>query len=161
MEKTKDAVKQIEKIFPDYFEKFTLPEGAHEESIKVYRACRSGRCDKLSFLPTYEQNGFKTTNVANELEPGEFSLSTFEKPNHIKRWANLDSDMKVPFKIAIGYTNPIHGVIQRTSERKPKSKSHVDWWLYKDAEPYKEFELIPDFDAHLQTYINKRDENNE
>lgn len=88
-------------------------------------------------------------------------MSTFEKPNHIKRWANLDSDMKVPFKIAIGYTNPIHGVIQRTSERKPKSKSHVDWWLYKDAEPYKEFELLPDFDAHLQKYIDKRDENNE
>ncbi len=161
MESTKDTTRQIEKIFPDYFERFSLPEGAHEEKIKVYRACRSGKCDKLSFLPTFEEKGFRTLTSENELDPGEYSLSTFEKPNHIKRWADMTSDMQVPYKIAIGYTNPVHGVVQRTSERKAKSRSHVDWWLYKDAEPYREFELIPDFTAHLQAYIEKRDDRNE
>lgn len=31
------TIKEIKKIFPDYFERFDLPDGAKEESIKVYR----------------------------------------------------------------------------------------------------------------------------
>ena len=46
--------KRSERIFPDYFERFQLPDGAREESIKVYRACRSGKCDRDSFLPSFE-----------------------------------------------------------------------------------------------------------
>ncbi len=29
--------------FPDYFRRFKLPDGAREELIKDYRACRSGK----------------------------------------------------------------------------------------------------------------------
>ena len=72
----------------------------------------------------------------------------------------MDSDMHVPFKIAIGYTLPIYGVTQRTRERVKKRDSHVDWWLYKVATPYEAFELIPDFEVHLQDYIRKRDGEN-
>lgn len=70
------------------------------------------------------------------------------------------SDMKVPYQIAIGMTNPKHGVVQRTRERKKKSGSHVDWWLYENATPYDEFEIIVDFEKHLQNYIRERDEKN-
>ncbi len=49
---------RIEKIFPDYFNRFVLPEGAREECIPVYRACKSGKCDRESFLPTFEENNF-------------------------------------------------------------------------------------------------------
>ena len=48
--------KRIEKIFPDYFERFELPAGAKEESIQVYRACRSGKCDKASFMNKMDIN---------------------------------------------------------------------------------------------------------
>lgn len=154
---TNDVEKIIEKVFPDYFDRFDLPEGAHEESIKVYRACRSGKCDRDSFIPTFEQNGCKLKQGQEKDDPSVYSLSTFEKPNHIKMWASLNSDMHVPFKIAIGYTDPRHGVVQRTRERKSKSKSHVDWWLYRDAEPYMEFELIDDFEKHLKEYLEGRD----
>lgn len=65
--------------------------------------------------------------------------------------------MKVPYTIAIGYTEPRHGVVQRTKERKKVKSSHVDWWLYKDARPYEEFEIIDNFDEHLQNYIRERD----
>ena len=44
-------------------------------------------------------------------------------------------------------------------ERK-KSGSHVDWWLYENATPYDEFEIIVDFEKHLQNYIRERDEKN-
>ena len=96
----------IEKVFPDYFDRFEMPEGAHEESIQVYRACRSGMCDRASFLPTFEQNGFKVREGDDEKDPSNYSMSTYEKPNHIKRFASMDSDMDVPYTIAIGFTNP-------------------------------------------------------
>lgn len=86
-------IKRIEKIFPDYFKRFALPEGASEESIRVYRACRSGKCDKDSFLPSFEEHGFTLDPLADPDDPGQYSLSTYEKPTHIKRYASLMSDM--------------------------------------------------------------------
>lgn len=38
----------------------------------------------------------------------------------------MDSDMQVPFKIAIGFTVPVYGLVQRTRERIEKRGSHVD-----------------------------------
>lgn len=151
---SKDTLQRIEKIFPDYFQRFQLPDGAREESIKVFRACRSGKCDKDSFLPSFEENGFVLNPLADSMDPGQYSLSTFEKPTDVKRFAGVMSDMQVPYQIAIGETDPRHGVVQRTKKR----TSHVDWWLYKDAMPYVEFEMIVNFEEHLQNYIRERDE---
>lgn len=147
----------IDKIFPKYFDRFDLPMGAREEAIKVYRACRSGKCDKDSFMSSFEENGFHLRPLSDPKDPGEYSLSSYEKPTHIKRYASLMSDMKVPYTIAIGYTEPRHGVVQRTKERKRIKSSHVDWWLYKDARPHEEFEIIDNFERHLQNYKNERD----
>lgn len=154
IEKTK--INRIEKIFPDYFDRFQLPEGAKEESIKVYRACRSGKCDKDSFLPSFEESGYVLNPFLSDNDPGQYSLSTFEKPKDVKRFAGVMSDMKVPITIAVGYTNPIHGVVQRTKERTKKRTSHVDWWLYKKARPYEEFEVIEDFDVYMKNYNKDR-----
>lgn len=141
--------KRIERIFPDYFERFQLPDGAREESIRVYRACRSGKCDRDSFLPSFEEKGYVLNPLADPTDPGQYSLSTYEKPKDIKRYASLTSDMQVPYQIAIGETNPRHGLVQRTRERTKRKTSHVDWWLYRDAAPYEEFELIADFEKYF------------
>lgn len=151
-------LKRIEKIFPDYFQRFKLPDGAREERIKVYRACRSGKCDKDSFLPSFEENGYVINPFVDSSDPGQYSLSTFEKPKDVKRFAGVMSDMKIPYQIAIGKTDPRHGLVQRTKERTKKRTSHVDWWLYKDASPYEEFEMIVDFEKYFQNYIKERDE---
>lgn len=144
-----NTLKKIEKIFPDYFDRFEMPEGAHEESIKVYRACRSRKCDADSFLPSYEENGFETDPRLEETDPGQYSLSTFEKTKDVKRFAMVRQDFPVPYKIAVGMTNPIWGLVQRTKERTGGKTSHVDWWLYKNAKPYEEFELIEDFEEYI------------
>lgn len=157
----KNTLKRIEKIFPDYFQRFQLPEGAREESIKVYRACRSGKCDKNSFLPSFEENGYVLSPFADVADPGQYSLSTYEKPTDVKRFASVISDMKVPYQIAIGETSPRHGLVQRTKERTKKRTSHVDWWLYKDASPYDEFEMIANFEEHFQHYMKEKGEKNE
>lgn len=155
----KNNLKRIEKIFPDYFQRFKLPEGAHEELIRVYRACRSGKCDKDSFLPSFEESGYINNPLIDVTDPGQYSLSTFEKPKDVKRFAGVMSDMKVPYKIAVGETNPRHGLVQRTRERTKKRTSHVDWWLYKNAVPYEEFEMIADFEEYLQNYIKESGKN--
>ncbi len=157
-QKTKERLKRI---FPDYFKNFDLPEGAREESIQVYRACKSGKCDAVSFIPTFEEKGCIIDETDDITDPGLYSLSTYEKPNHIKRLASMNSDMQIPYKIAIGRTEPVYGLVQPTKERKAKAGSHVDWWLYRDATPYEVFELIPDFEKHLEEYKAKRDGNHE
>lgn len=149
---------RIKNIFPDYFERFELPDGAREQSINVYRACRSGKCDADSFLPSFEEAGYKLNPLADPKDPSQYSLSTYEKPNHIKRFASMTSELKVPYTIAKGVTAPQYGVSQRTCERKARSQSHVDWWLYKDATPYEVFEVLPDFEGHLKEYIKEREE---
>ena len=153
-----NTIKRIEKIFPDYFQRFKLPDGAREELIKVYRACRSGQCDKESFLPSFEENGCVINPLADSADPGQYSLSTFEKPKDVKRFAGVVSDMKIPYQIAVGETNSRHGLVQRTKERSKKRTSHVDWWLYKDASPHEEFEIIVNFEEFFQNYMKERDE---
>ncbi len=154
-------LKRIEKIFPDYFQRFKLPDGAREELIRVYRACRSGKCDRNSFLPSFEENGCEINPLVDSADPGQYSLSTFEKPKDVKRFAGVISDMEVPYQIAVGETNPRHGLVQRTKERTKKRTSHVDWWLYKDASPYDEFEMIVNFEEYFLNYMKERDEKNE
>ncbi len=122
-QKTKERLKRI---FLDYFKNFDLPEGAREESIQVYRACKSGKCDAVSFIPTFEEKGCIIDETDDITDPGLYSLSTYEKPNHIKRLASMNSDMQIPYKIAIGRTEPVYGLVQPTKERKAKAGSHVD-----------------------------------
>ena len=143
---------RLRRIFPKYFENFELPDGAHEERIKVYRACKSGVCDRISFTPTFEEKGCVYDENDDKTDPSLYSLSTYEKPNHIRRFAAMTSDMQVPYKIAIGYTEPEMGLVQRTKERKKKAGSHVDWWIYEGKKPHEVFELIPDFESHMEEY---------
>jgi hypothetical protein len=150
----------MERIFPKYFEQFKMPKGAREEMIQVYRACKSGKCDAISFVPTYEERGCNIYEWEDKKDPGLYSLSTYAKPKDVKRFATMDSDMHVPYKIAIGKTDPKWGLVQPTKERVSKKTSHVDWWLYKDARPYESFQLISDFENYLAVYKIERDEKN-
>lgn len=144
---------RLKRLFPDYFERFDLPEGAKPEKIEVYRACKTQKCDKESFTPSFEEKGFKYLQGDNPRDPSLYSLSTAEKPKDIKRFVNLNSEYKKPYKIAKGVTSEECGFVQRTKERIPSRRnSHVDWWLFKNAEPYKFFEIISDFDKYIQDY---------
>lgn len=149
-------MKSIEKIFPDYFSNFELPEGAHEEEIEVYRACKTWACDKESFLNSYEENGFKVPPGCDESDPGQYSLSTFMKPKDVKRFTDCNCEYRPPCKIAKGLTARKHGIVQITRERTKRKSSHVDWWLYKDATPYEEFEMIEDFESYLENYVSSK-----
>lgn len=139
---------QAKKKFPSYFEKFEIPEWAREQELEVYRALRTGKVEKESFLNTYEENGFKVNIGEEEDDPKQYSLSTYIKPKDLKRFVTMTSDYGVPFKFAKGITKPIHGICLETKEWKRQlgikkyKGSHVDWWLYDGAEPWKEFSEV-------------------
>lgn len=139
--------KQGEKKFPSYFENFEMPEWAREQELEVYRACATGKVDKKSFLNSFEENGFQVSLGGEEDDPQEYSLSSYTKFKDVKRFMTMDSRFGVPFKIAKGITKPIHGICLETKEWKRNMGikyrgSHVDWWLYENAEPWKEFEEV-------------------
>jgi len=150
---------RIKKLFPWYFSNFELPIGAREEAILVYRACKTQKCDKESFTPTFEEQGCKYFDDDDPSDPSLYSLSTYENPKHIKRFVTMNSEYKKPYKIAKGFTNPECGLVQRTRERNKnlKKSSHVDWWLYIDARPYESFQIIDDFEAYLEEYSKKKE----
>lgn len=148
--------KKIKRLFPDYFSRFDIPEGAREERITVYRACKTGQCDRISFTPSFEEKGFKYSEDEDPTNPSLYSLSTYEKPKDVKRFAKLNSEFKVPYMIALGETDPKYGLVQRTRERENKKTSHVDWWLYEGATPYEIFAIIPDFEKYMEEYKKAR-----
>ncbi len=66
---------RLERIFLEYFKLFEMPKGARPERILVYRACKSGLCDKVSFTPTFEEKGCR--HGADEMVSG---MQRFTKP---------------------------------------------------------------------------------
>lgn len=143
----------IRRLFPSYFELFDLPEGAREEKVQVYRACKTNECDNESFTPSYEEKGCIHLDGEDPKDPGLYSLSTYEKPKDVKRFAICNVDYKKPYKIAFGVTDESCGPAQRTRERVKRCRnSHVDWWLYESAKPYEYFDMIDDFEIYYEEY---------
>lgn len=130
----------MKKRFPSYFENFSLPECAVEQEIEVYRACPTRKIEKASFLNSFEEQGFMISAGRAADDPQEYCLSTCWNLRDIRRFVAIDSRFSPPFLLAKGITHPSCGVSCFSKEWKPKYKgSHVDWWLYKDAEPWLHF----------------------
>lgn len=130
----------VAKIFPQYFENFQLPSAAIEQEIEVYRACPTRKIEKASFLNTYEQNGFKVSPDGRIDNPQEYCLSTYIRLKDIKRFVIIDSKYQPPWILAKGRTTTIDGKSCKSKDWKHCRNSHVDWWLYENAEPWQAFE---------------------
>ena len=133
-------IEKAKKVFPAYFENFTLPDKAIEQEIDVYRACPTRRIEKASFLNTFEENGFKISPDADVNDPQEYCLSTFIRLKDVKRFVIVDSKFQPPWMLAKGHTTVEDGLSCKTKDWKKCSNSHVDWWLYIGAEPWLAFE---------------------
>lgn len=131
---------KIKKVFPAYFENFELPAVAIEQEISVYRACPTRKIEKPSFLNTYEENGFNVPVGKNINDPQVYCLSTAVNLRDVKRFVVVDSRFQPPFLLAKGHTTKYDGLSCLSKDWKKASNSHVDWWLYEDAEPWLAFE---------------------
>ena len=130
----------MKKVFPAYFENFTLPSVAVEQEINVYRACPTGKIERESFLNTFEENGFNVPVDKTSDDPQVYCLSTCVRPRDIKRFVAVDSKFQPPWLMARGHTTERDGVSCKTRDWKKHKGSHVDWWLYTCAEPWLVFE---------------------
>lgn len=147
---------EIEKRFPSYFENFSLPDCAVEQSIDVYRACPTRKLERASFLNTYEENGFSITLGGRADDPQEYCLSTYQRLRDIKRFVSIDAKFSPPFVLARGTTDPSCGVSCPTKEWKKRHKSsHVDWWLYEGAEPWKHFAEV-NYEEEYSAFPSRR-----
>lgn len=146
---------QIKKVFPAFFENFQLPAEAKEQEIAVYRACRTRKLERESFLCTYEENGFRITADGKEDDPQEYCMSTYAKLKDVSRFVVVDSKYQPPWALAKGHTTAKDGVSCATRDWKEKYRSsHVDDWLYEGAEPWTAFELV-DYDEELERTVSK------
>lgn len=132
--------------FPEDFEERILPKGAKPENKQVYRIIKSGIIDRDSFISTYEEivRGSRCKPKKLDLEdPGIYSVSCFMDLDDIEYFKNVFMRRNPELLVAKGITDSSCGPCQLTSERKPvkeNSKSHVDWWVYQDANPQNFFE---------------------
>ncbi|MEG1878039.1 MAG: hypothetical protein RR211_00245 [Pseudoflavonifractor sp.] len=129
--------------FPAYFINFDyeLPKEASQQSITVYRACKTGKVEQNSFIPSYEEDGCMISDEHRK-DPSYYSLSTYEKPRDVRRFVVIDSKYQPPYALSKGVTDPSCGPSAETRKWKNgcnKKSSHVDWWLYRDATPWTYF----------------------
>ena len=139
-------IDKLKKKFPTYFPVDKLPKEAKEEEIEVFRACFYGFC-RDSFLTTYEEcriYEFKPKSY-NEKDIGTYSMSCYEDIKDLNKMLRV---FKIHSKynnlvLSKGKTNIECGMILKAKD-KNDSGSHVDFFLYENAEPIKYFKVIKD-----------------
>ncbi len=157
-------MKDDKKLFPEYFSNFDMPLCAKEQVLIVYRACSTGKIEKKSFLNTYEEKGgcLLPAQVKN---PSSYSLSTYMKVKDVRRFCSLSSKFSPPFLLAKGSTYPKYGICATTREieiennipkNERKRSSHVDWWLYKNSTPWKDFKEVDFEDEYRRNDGNNK-----
>lgn len=132
--------------FPQNFESEILPEGIQDITLFVYRICTNGIINKDAFLSTFEEVQLerkpKPMRWNKKLkDPSTYSTSCNTSLASIKNVLKcLKAYYPVPI-IAQGTATFRYGPLQCTSERTGEETTHVDWWLYADADPSGEFAL--------------------
>lgn len=136
------------KCFPDNFETAILPKEAKKENKRVYRIIKYGIDNRDSYVGTYEEmcKGLIPRKKRIDLtDPSLYSTSCnieYDEAEYV-----LDIMMRHHPKavIAMGETEGKCGPCQLTANREPDNhSSHVDWWIYEDAEPQKYFQEVAD-----------------
>lgn len=143
-----------DKIFPDYFSdkaREQIVAWGKEESVPVYRVGKYGNNDETAFLNYYEevQRGLKVVRNKEQTmkryreDFNSLSVSCYEEKSDIEEYYKVTLKESHPERILLfGRTESQAGLSSRTKERKTNyTNSHVDWWLYDDAEPWEYFKV--------------------
>ena len=142
-------------VFPDYFSENSVKliiSNGKPDSLHIYRVGKYGKDKTTAFLNYYDeiQQGLKTVrNPEKYLEKCknnmvQLSVSCYYDIDDLTYYFEVTLKDTYPERILLeGISNPCHGLIQKTSERKTETKnSHVDWWLYKNATPWIDFNEV-------------------
>ena len=143
----------MESLFPESYPKNLLEliveDGAEANEIVVFRICRNGVVNRDSFVSTVQDpyQGIKNKNLVNRdlvlsnndnIDISHYSTSCFEELSDVNRIFGAMQKTTPKQIIAKGITDPSCGLSLRSKmsrSRKKNKGSHVDWWIYKDANP--------------------------
>ena len=131
--------------FPENFEKEILPKEAKEDEKDVYKIIKSGIIDRNGFISTYEEikRGLIPPKKCIDLsDPGLYSTSCNIERSEAEYVLNIFMRHQPKVFIAKGKTKPTCGPCQLTSESKEDKTTHVDWWIYKNANPQLYFKEV-------------------
>ena len=139
-------MKSFPDCFPGNFATDILPVGAVEDNKPVYRVIKYGILNRDSYIGTYEEilkglmpPGKKRRDPS---KPGTYSTSCHLEKSESEYFLQLCMRHHPAAFIAKGITAADCGPSQLTSDREPRDDTHVDWWIYKDAEPQYYFEEV-------------------
>lgn len=137
-------MKEYPECFPENFTTNILPNDAKEENKSVYRVIKYGIMNKDSFISTYEEMKKGLIPYKKNIDknnPGLYSTSCNIDYSEAKYILDLIMRHKPEAYIAKGETEKTCGPSQKTSDReKERNDTHVDWWIYKEANPQLYFE---------------------
>lgn len=132
--------------FPDNFEKEILPKDVKYENKSVYRIIKYGKIDREGFIGTYEevQRGLRPLpkRGMDLNDPGTYSTSCNMEYSEAEYMLDVFMRHHPRAFIAKGVTEATCGPSQLTSEREEREDTHVDWWIYKDANPQNYFKEV-------------------
>ena len=143
----KITTKDFPDCFPSRFREKLLKLGAKEQELKVFRICKSGLINEDAFVGTMEESlrKGKHRKFRNPDDVGNYSTSCHLKISDSRKI--LQHALRNPPHaiIAEGIIKPEKGLSQITAERKTDcTDSHVDWWIYVDAQPHLDFKKVSD-----------------
>lgn len=132
--------------FPDNFEKTLRDAGAKEQEFNVYRVAKSGILNRDAFLSTFEEEKkglvLKQRRSSNSLSLYSTSCSLdLERIMGLLQFFMQSNPKAIILK---GVTSSECGLSQLTAARIEgyRDPYHVDWWLYRDADPCRYFEKV-------------------
>ncbi len=137
--------KRFPECFPQGFHDKLLAVGAKEQELKVFRICKSGLINEDAFVGTMEESlrRGKRRKFRDPDDVGNYSTSCHLKISDSRKI--LQHALRNPPHaiIAEGTIRPEKGLSQITAERKAEClDSHVDWWIYVDAQPHLDFKEV-------------------
>lgn len=141
----------LESVFPDCFppdfQAKILPPGLSPAKFPVYRLCLDGILNREAFLSTYELTLLGKRPKGEDWDeklkdPETYSTSCYIKLNELKQSLKTLRRYHPSPIIVYGTASSAYGPLQKSKERTGKKTSHVDWWLYKNADPSGDFSEI-------------------
>ncbi len=149
----------MEKVFPEGYPEnllqLIIEDGAKENTIKdVYRVSFLGENNRDAFLSSFmergqNQNGYEIRDFAlaetENLDIGLYSTSLFDSEKTSFKILKMFKKHYNGPKLLYGIINPYFGYSIKTNESRScrhADKHHIDWWLYKNADPSVDFKII-------------------
>lgn len=138
-------------VFPDCFPPdFTdeiLPKDMPQLTMQVYRVCKWGTIDRNAFLSSYEETikGLRPKGRSWQRDlkkPSTYSTSCSSDIESIQGTLKCLQLYNPPAFIMEGEASFELGPLRKTPGPDGKEKTHIDWWLYKDADPSGQFQRV-------------------